>query len=146
MKLNWGNSLLIFFIIFVSLAAIFIVFSFSQENDLVTDDYYERGADYTSAINLHKRSAIFADSLTFKDDDEWFNILVKPGLANAVEEFNIHFFRPSSKKMDVRFVVESDSLITINKEKLSLGRYKLYVSWTMDDVTYELVRDLMINK
>ena len=54
MKLNWGNSIFLFLIIFVALGIAFIVFSFSKSNDLVTADYYQQGADYTHQILHHQ--------------------------------------------------------------------------------------------
>ncbi len=38
MKLNWGQSIFVFFVIFVSLGVVFIIFSLRQNNDLVEDD------------------------------------------------------------------------------------------------------------
>jgi hypothetical protein len=66
MKLHWGNSIVLFFIGFLSLGAFFIVFSLKQNNDLTDENYYEKGAGYSKHIEINKRSVVFNDSVTIK--------------------------------------------------------------------------------
>ncbi len=144
MKLNWGTSLVLFFAIFLSLAAVFIVFSLRQNNDLVTEDYYEKGADYTTDINIQRRSAVFSDSISFVETDQVYKIHIAPSLAGQVKAFNMYFFRPSDKQKDVKISMESDTALYLDKTLLTHGRYKLHLSWELNDEHYRITKDLMI--
>lgn len=144
MKLDWGNSLVLFFILFLSLAAVFIVFSLRQNNDLVTEDYYERGADYTTEININNRSAVYADSIFFNEDASGYKITVASTLAKRVSTFDVFFFRPSDKSMDVKLKLDASTILSIEQKHLSRGRYKMHLSWEMEGEIYRITKDLMI--
>ena len=67
MKLNWGYSIILFFVVFCSVMIGIMIFAFRQTNDLVTEDYYEKGADYTRQMELNSRSAAYQDSIQIND-------------------------------------------------------------------------------
>ena len=50
MKINWGTAIVLFLAVFFCLMAVFVTFALRQNNDLVTDDYYEKGANYSQTI------------------------------------------------------------------------------------------------
>lgn len=144
MKLNWGNSILIFFILFLSLGFAFIIFSLRQNNDLVTDDYYEKGADYMTEINTDQRSAIFMDSIHISQDDNHVIIAFSHDLTKQCEKFHIYFFRPSDKRLDYRMDFPSEALLRVKKTNLVHGRYSLQISWEKDSKSYLIEKDLMV--
>ena len=47
MKFNWGTGIFTFIIIFLLLCVAFIIFAVRQGVNLVHDDYYEKGVDYS---------------------------------------------------------------------------------------------------
>ena len=63
MKFNWGTGILIFLILFLSASAVFIVFAMRQDVNLVHQDYYEKGVDYTEQMNVNARSKPIADKI-----------------------------------------------------------------------------------
>ena len=52
MRLNWGKSLILFFVIFFAWVLYFVLFAIRQNDDLVSDDYYQKGAKYSEQIFL----------------------------------------------------------------------------------------------
>jgi hypothetical protein len=144
-KLNWGYSILIFLIGFLTLSIGFIVFSFRQNNDLVTNDYYEKGADYTNQMEITNRSAVFADSIQLLNQNTNLLVRFSDSIDQMTDSIHIYFYRPSDKKLDVQFweTLRSDSLI-IGKEQLAKGRYQVQFQWKYNRKSYLVEKDFFI--
>jgi len=142
MKFNWGTGIVLFFVVFVSLMISFVVFSLKQNNDLVADDYYQQGADYTKHMEVSKRSAIYRDSISIQTKGENVEIKVSKTFSQKVDTVKAFFFRPSNKKQDytLDFSAKQVSAI-IEKKNLAHGRYQVKLSWKMDNEQYLLVKD-----
>jgi len=145
MKLNWGKSLVIFFAIFFSLATAFIIFAFNNTNDLVTDDYYEQGANYTETIYLKSRSLQYVDSLKLYAYNN--SIIATTNSLNIKEadSMKIHFYCGANRKNDKFFNVSfgSDSLI-FNKDQFEKSSYKMLLSWYKDSIQYLIEKPIQI--
>ncbi len=55
MKFTWGTGIFIFLILFLLAAAFFIGFAMRQDVNLVHEDYYERGVEYTEHMRTNSR-------------------------------------------------------------------------------------------
>lgn len=145
MKLNWGQSIFIFLIGFLLLAIVFIVFSLRQNNDLVTNDYYEKGADYTSQMEITSRSAVYADSIQLLSDQHHLMARFSKTINQMTDSVAIFFYRPSDKKLDYQFreTLRSDSII-LGKEHLATGRYQVRFQWSADGKNYLIEKNFFI--
>ena len=83
MKINWGRALIIFFILFFIWVLFFVLFAIRQNIDLVSDDYYQKGASYTDQININKRSLPYQDSIQISTAQGQVQIVLSRGLASA---------------------------------------------------------------
>ena len=127
-KLNWGTSIFIFIIVFLTLCTVAIIFSLRHDIDLVTDDYYEEGADYTSAMELKERSKIYNDSLSVTTAEGSLSLELASCFA-FVDRIDLWFYRPSDRDSDYRtWLKPSVGENTIGTESLAGGRYVLYIS------------------
>jgi hypothetical protein len=145
MKLNWGHGIVIFFGIFLTLAAVFIVFAFRHKNDLVTKNYYEKGANYSEQMAIDKRSVLFKDSITVKRTATEIVFHFKPSLINPADSMHIHFFRPSDKALDYYVDIALDTIVVnLDKSIFAQGRYEVKMNWTMGGEAYYLKKDLQI--
>lgn len=143
MKFHWGKGILVFFIIFLSLCAVFIVFSLRQHHDLVIDDYYEQGADYSTQMNVIHRSKPFTDSVTIKQEDQLIRFYMSPSIVSESDSIEIYFYRSSDKSMDVTLKRElNSSPIELNSQLFQHGRYKVKVAWIVDEQRYEIQKTL----
>ena len=145
MKLNWGQSIFIFLLGFIALAIVFIIFSFRQNNDLVINDYYEKGADYTNQMEIVNRSSVYNDSIQLLNHDTKLMARFSKSIHQITDSMHIYFYRPSDKKLDYQFWVtlRSDSLI-IGKEHLAIGRYQVQFTWCHDRKSYLIEKDFFI--
>jgi hypothetical protein len=145
MKLNWGQSIVLFFAIFLSLAIGFIIFSLMQNNDLVTENYYEKGADYTHQMEINGRSAVYNDSIQLVNQNGQLVARFSNSINQMTDTIHIFFFRPSDKRFDFEFasLLNSDSL-AIDKSKLAKGRYKVKFQWFQSRINYQVEKEFFI--
>lgn len=146
MKLNWGNYIFIFILLFLALCTIFIIFAVSQNNDLVHDNYYELGAGYSDQMRITERSAAYSDSMDFKIKDDHILLRLPPSVHQYTDSVRTYFYRPSGKKDDYsgEFRISGDSVI-VEKDILARGRYILNIIWTIEGERYLVKKDIFID-
>ena len=145
MKINWGYSSIIFFVIFCSLMIGFLVFSLRQNSDLVTDDYYEKGADYTHQMEIGSRSLTYNDSIRLLDQKGSLIASFAKSIHQMTDSMNIYFYRPSDKKLDYKVNVRlSSNSVSFEKKNLISGQYTVTFEWSHDKKGYQVVKDLFL--
>ena len=145
MKINWGTAIVLFFVVFISLMITFVVFSLKQNNDLVADDYYQQGADYTSRMEMNKRSLIYADSIKIESTTDKVEVNLREGLASKMDTMHVYFFRPSNKRHDFSVdLLAKNGNFPIDKKNLLHGRYQVRFNWKMDQQTYLVTKDIEV--
>jgi hypothetical protein len=141
--LNWGNGLIIFFVIFFIWVFSFVFFAMRQNNDLMSDDYYQKGANYTDQININKRSVTYQDSIQINKTSNQVQIVLSKGLISSGDSVFVYFFRSSDKTKDLRFGFKAqESPYLINSEKLFHGRYQVSLTWTIRNEKYSVTKTL----
>ncbi len=139
MKINWGKGLIIFFILFFIWIFSFVFFALRQNNDLVSDDYYQKGAKYSDQIAIDQRSLPYQDSLQINMTDNQVQIVLSSTLAKADGNgtVELYFFRSSDQSKDVKMSFKNaGSPLRIDKNALSHGRYQVFVSWNHQGEKY----------
>ena len=145
MKINWGTAIVLFFAMFISLMVTFVVFSLKQNTDLVADDYYQQGADYTSRMEINKRSLAYTDSISIESTNDHIEVNLKGSLASTVDSMHVYFFRPSDKRHDYSIdLAPNKGNLQIDQKKLLHGRYQVRLSWKMDQQQYLVTKDLEV--
>ena len=146
MKLNWGNYIFIFILFFLTLCTIFIIFSLRQDIDLVTDAYYEEGADYTSKMQIAERSAVYFDSITIIQDKTKLEVQLSKSLALDIQKINFWFYRPSDKDSDYKTeLMITDEPLLVSKDHLIKGRYIMHISWDSGEAEFIIKKNIFIN-
>lgn len=145
MKLNWGRAIVIFFVLFISLAIFFIVFALRQNNDLVTEDYYEKGANYTVQIKTNTRSEVYYDSIRTSQEEEYFLVVLSPAIVNQTDTLRLHFYYPNGKQHDFSVAIPNpDDTLKVATRRLTPGRCILKINWTMNQLEYYVEKPVFI--
>ncbi|MCK9414677.1 MAG: FixH family protein [Prolixibacteraceae bacterium] len=140
-KLNWGNGLIIFFLIFFIWVFSFVFFAMRQNNDLVSDDYYQKGAKYTDQIHINQRSLTYQDSIQITTAGNQVQIELAKGLVKSAGSVQVYFFRSSDKTKDLRLNFKSaESPFLIDKTQLMHGRYQVYLTWSLKKENYSITK------
>ena len=145
MKLNWGRSLILFFIIFFAWVLFFVLFALRQNDDLVSDDYYQKGAKYTEQIDINRRSAPYQDSIQISTTSSQIQILLSKGMAAGDDSMQVYFFRSSDKSKDLKIGFrKKDSPVLIERNKLVHGRFIVYCTWSSLNEKYSVTKTVDI--
>jgi hypothetical protein len=144
MKFNWGHGILIFIIIFLALITTFVIYALYQSQDLVSEDYYDQGAGYTSQIEVNKRSDLYKDSITMAYSQTGVEISLCKSMAASGDSIHIYFYRPSDKKSDIQLNCLMSEAITLPASELKSGRYVVKMSWTHKGELFNVNKDLII--
>ena len=144
MKFNWVHGILIFIILFLMLSVAFIIFALNQPQDLVSEDYYNQGADYTKQMEVNSRSNLYRDSINIALLDKDVQVKLCKSLASSADTIKIYFYRPSDKEADIRMKCLMSEAISIPASKLQHGRYVVKMSWTHRGELFNVDKDLTI--
>jgi hypothetical protein len=145
MKFNWGHGIFAFMTLFLLLSIGFIIFSLNQSEDLVSDDYYEKGADYSKQIEINKRSAIYLDSIAINSIGTNINISLCKSLENSGDTLFVHFYNPSDKEADFKIKFPMSDEINIPFSELKSGRYQVKMLWNHKHLIYNFEKEITIN-
>lgn len=145
MKFNWGTGILIFLILFLIACGIFIAFAMRQSVELVHEDYYERGVEHSSQMEMEKRSAPYQDAVKAFQLDGALQISLADSLAERCDSARIQLYRPSDNQLDLNIHYDPGrGALVIPGENLVPGRYILTLSWYAGGLKYEAERSLTI--
>ncbi len=143
MKINWGKGLVLFFIIFFAWVLFFVLFALRQNIDLVSDDYYQKGAKYTDQININQRSLAYQDSIHIRTTDNQVQIELSKGLVTSADSVQVYFFRSSDKTKDLKLNFKAaEAPFLIDSKRLLHGRFQVYISWRKETKQYNIVKTL----
>lgn len=139
MKFNWGSGIFIFLVMFLVAAGIFIAFAMRQDVNLVHEDYYERGVDYTNQMNAEARSHIYEDSVEVRFEGDFLLLDFHRNPTMKIDSGNVLLFRPSSSSLDIKIPLNVEEItMKISGSELYRGRYILKLSWYSEGLKYEL--------
>ena len=145
MKFNWGTGILIFIILFLLAAGVFIGFAMRQDVNLVHQDYYERGVDHTSQMEKEIRSATFQDAVETRFENGSLFVIVDEDLAATMDSARVELYRPSDSKLDLESSFDpSLNVLEIPGQQLVPGRYILRVHWSASGLKYEIEKTVVI--
>ena len=140
MRINWGTSIVIAFVLFMSFI-LFFVFKVQSDvkydNELVTEDYYQKEMEVQGNIERQ----ITANELDVK-------VNVEKSMEGIVINFPSNFsykeikgkvllYRASNEKLDAEFDLElTSSKFLIPAEKLTGGIWEVTIEWEYEGVAY----------
>lgn len=138
--MNWGNRILIAYILFASLIAGLVVICMSEEISLVNTDYYKQEIAYQDQIDRMQnfKNLDKAPTAVYTAESTQVIISFPNDIKEKIESGNIHFYRPSQAKMDITFPLTLDETgqKVISTQGFSKGLWKLRLSWTWGNREY----------
>jgi len=145
MKFNWGTGILIFLILFLMAAAVFIGFAMRQDVNLVHEDYYEKGVDYETQMNAEARSVIYRDSIESHFEGQFLWVTFHGSQQLQMDSANVLLYRPSSSSLDLHVPFDfREGVLKIPGSELYSGRYILKLSWYREGKKYEVDKAIQV--
>jgi nitrogen fixation protein FixH len=144
MKFHWGTGLVIAMLLFMTYILYFVYRSFQHDVNLVSTDYYEQEIAHESHIEKQKNEMALAEKILVQVNEDVVKIIVPEAYAQRVNNAEVHFFRPSSDKYDVKMKLpqQDSGIFEITKTHFIPGRYRLKLQWQMEEKAYYKEFDL----
>jgi len=145
MSFNWGKGIFVFLVIFVSLGIAFMIFAFSQDINLVYDNYYEKGVDYSSQIERKENGAKYQNLIDIKSENKSFVVEFPEKFQADTAGVKIYFYNPKNGKDDVSFYVKGNQkTFIINKKDLKNGRYLAKFTWKNEKKEFFIEKTVIV--
>jgi hypothetical protein len=123
----------------------FIIFASRQHVNLVYKDYYEKGVDYSEQMKVDARSKQFSSLINISSTNDFLLVNIEESLAANIDSGNMHLYRPSDSKKDIKIPVEAGlKNMQFRKQDLIHGRYILKFTWYSEGLRYEVDHPLNV--
>lgn len=132
-KINWGQGIAIFYVLFASVLITALVASRSVDHSLVVDDYYAQDLAYQNQYNK-TTNTIRANKVKIQYDRQAAQLTLDFKEAQQIKG-EIQFYRPSDKSQDFTKVIDHH-LMNISTSELISGKWKVKVDWTEGNQAY----------
>jgi hypothetical protein len=146
MKINWGTSIVLVFIGFISFILYFVVkmnTNTNYEHDLVTEDYYKQELAFQNEIDAEKNSKNLQKNITIKKTTKGLVISFPKDKNYSDISGTISLYRPSNKKLDFEIPISlSTSEVLIEDKNLLEGRWNVTIDWKYDNISYLFKKSL----
>ena len=131
--MNWGNKIVLAFILFAACIGYMVVRAFQENFDLVAEDYYAKEIAYQQKLNKLSNTSEDGKEVQVQQTPESV-LLTFPDKA----EGEIHFYHPSRKMFDRTFEIslKDDLKQSINKSELIAGNYRVNITWKTNNIDY----------
>lgn len=146
MKFNWPNTLILFFVIFVTTLAYLLYKSKQYDHSLVADNYYDYDITYQEMFDKKSRSrSISPVPYVHKLDTSGWVISISPqSLPNAHGE--ILFYNPASKSKDFKLkCTEGDTILKVPQDKITPGRWKIQYNIDSKGSSYYFEEEIFVD-
>lgn len=145
-KLNWGWSMLLVYITFMTVFLFFFWRSFKEleSNELVTDNYYEKELVYGEVINKKKNADTMRIQVQIINDTDGLRIQFPKYIENL--EGKIILYKPDNSKLDREILIDLNEnfIQKIPAEELIPGRWDIKLDWKINNTPYFIERKLNI--
>ena len=145
-KLNWGWSMLLVYLIFMSVFLFYFWKSFKEleSNELVTEDYYEKELVYGKVLAKKHNADTMRIQVQIIPDADGLRIQFPPYIEKI--EGKIILYKPDNSKLDREINIELNPDFTqkIPKNQLIPGRWDVKVDWKTNEVPYFIEKKLTL--
>ena len=131
--MNWGNKIVVAFVLFAAFIGYMVVKAFQEDFDLVAEDYYAKEIAYQQKLNKLSNTAEDEKQVLMEQTADAI-LLTFPDEA----EGEIHFYHPSRKMFDRRYEISLEKGLkqSIDKAELIAGNYRVNISWKTNETDY----------
>ncbi len=146
MKINWGTSIVLAFIAFISFILFFVVrmnLDDKSNHDLVTEEYYKAELTYQKDLDAQNNSKNTNNNLIVEKTLEGLLMKFPENLEFEKVKGKVSLYRPSNKHLDFDFPISlSNSNLLVPDKRLLDGRWDIKVSWSYKDEDFLLKKSI----
>ena len=141
MKRNlWPHAIALYFVVFISGMASWIVFAVRNDHQLVRKDYYEQELKYQNELDSFSRAAAGAVVVAYEPKTHLVTIQLPKDAAGMID-----FYRPSDVKLDRQFPIsKGNGTQQINVSDFDPGLWKVRLTWTANGAEFRHDQKLVL--
>lgn len=146
-KLSWGTKLAMFASIYVIGVLIFVVFSTTQDINLISKDYYPQGIEFQSKIDKIKNTQTLTEKVIVSQKGGIIEVQFPKGMREDVNG-SIILYRPSNSDNDLRSDINlnDEGVQLFESEKLVKGHYAIQIDWEYQGKEYYQEEAIYLSK
>ncbi|HEV2483043.1 MAG TPA: FixH family protein [Puia sp.] len=144
--MNWGNKLLLVFIVFGSGISYMVYRCMQTPVDLVSEHYYKDELAYQQVIDGTRRANALSAKVGLDLTAGGIHIQLPPEMRDLPVRGNIEFYCPSDATRDrnLPLSIERGGQENIAVADLLSGHYRVKVAWTAGGVGYFSEQPLIV--
>lgn len=146
MKLNWGTSIVLAFIAFISFIMYFVIIASSDHranHDLVTEEYYKEELAYQNEIDAMANAQPYNSDFVFTHQENGLEIKFPQSITCENINGKVSLYRPSNKHLDFNLSLsESKKHLLIPDKRLLDGRWDIKIYWKCQEKEYLVKRSI----
>lgn len=146
MKLNWGFSIALFYIVFMSVLLYFVIKSTTYDNSLVMENYYEQDLKYQSHFDKMVNTQNMSEKVNIINNHKEGQIELQFPETMKMSTGSVHFFCPQTKHKDLKvdLKLDQDGLMKINSGQFTSGRWKVKLDWEDNGKSFYTETELIL--
>jgi hypothetical protein len=144
--MNWGNKLLLTFIVF-GIGMFYLVYrSMSTHYELVEKDYYNQELRYQQKIDATSRTNALQSAVVLEQTEQGVHVQLPLEMKNKTLNGDIWFYCAYDAGKDKKISLRADSNARqlIPLRELEPGNYTVKLNWTESGQTYYAEKTLTV--
>lgn len=136
--MNWGNKLLLAFIVFGAGMFYLVYRSMNTDYQLVEKEYYKSELRYQQVIDGTSRANTLVSSAELINVDGAVRLQLPAEMKNKEVTGELWFYCPYNEKKDKRIVlnVNEHAIQELPQDFISPGNYTVKISWSAEGKNY----------
>jgi hypothetical protein len=143
--MNWGNKLILVFVVFAALIATLVYKAVNTKFDLVSKDYYTEELRYQDKIDgIKNANAISA--VTIQQNADALEITLPAEMKGKTISGELWLYCPTDAGKDRKIKIDAnaDAILRIPKNKLVKGNFTARLNWEAEKEKYYTEKALNI--
>lgn len=147
MKLNWGTSIVIAFVLFIGFIMFMVVQMMSNkelEHDLVVESYYQKELTFQNELEEEQNAADLDSKIEIKKSSEGLKFIFPSEIEFSKISGEVFMYRPSDKVLDFTVDLKLNTQeFVIPKQLIKPGRWNVNLKFTVDDKSYLVKKEIL---
>ena len=146
-RLHYGVAVAMFYTAFALTTVGFVAFAMTQDVELVSPDYYERGLRHDAQMQARANADVLGDDLSVALDGHHRQITVRwPATMGPRVRGTATWYRPSGAASDREepIVAGPDGSFVLPLAGLQPGHWRLQLRWRVGETSYYAEREFML--
>jgi FixH len=144
--MNWGNKLLITFIIFGAGIFYLVYRSMHTNFELVDKDYYKSELHYQQVIDGSNRANALLTPVAFEQKEKYILLQLPAEMKNKEITGEVFFYCDYDEKKDKKFMLNTneEGIQVFQPGIITPGNYTVKINWSNDGKDYYTEKKLTI--